>query len=78
MTTAPSPEMAIRGLVLIDQGRVRITSVHEGRIEATVQGTTARYTVRRSPYGRWTCDCEGGQFARSCYHREAIRMVTEG
>jgi uncharacterized Zn finger protein len=77
MVTA-SPEVSVRGLVLIDQGRVRITTVHEGRIEAKVVGSTGRYTVRRSATGRWSCDCEAGQFGRACSHREAVRLVTEG
>ena len=79
MVTPPaSPEASIGGLMLIDQGRVRIREVdRSGRVLAMVAGSEGTHSVRRSAAGKWTCTCVAGQYGQACRHREAVRMVTE-
>jgi hypothetical protein len=50
---------------------VIVTSVGEGRVEATVTGDHGVYVVRW--HGEWSCECAAW---RECSHVAAVKLVT--
>lgn len=72
-TSEVSRHIAGRAVELLGDGVVRIRSVDA---DARVLADVGSYVVRRTPHGRWSCQCAAATFGNHCCHVEAVRLVT--
>jgi hypothetical protein len=77
--TAPAGEREVSERILsrakgiLWQAAITIKFVDDqGRVAADAGG----YRVRRSPGGKWSCQCAAATYGNPCSHVEAVRLVT--
>jgi hypothetical protein len=64
---------ALKARRYLSEGRVVLTRVEPGRVEAYVRGDGRIYSAGFAA-GLWLCDCPA--LSQSCCHLRALRLVT--
>jgi predicted nucleic acid-binding Zn finger protein len=67
-----------KAVLLVAQGRVKVTHRDENRISGVVVGGGGEYTVEVNPEGQW-CTCTHGQHRGNhadCSHVLAVKVET--
>jgi uncharacterized Zn finger protein len=73
--SVPTRESAtVKGRRYLVEGRLRVLSVHGGRVWAECRGDGATYQLGFA-HGRWHCSCPAR--TADCAHLRALRLVVD-
>ena len=73
---SPRENAVMKGRRLLTEGRLGVTAIRDGEIEAFCRGDSAEIYRLGYRYGSWWCSCPSGTASHvRCSHVRALQLV---